>query len=275
MRNTFAKTLPARTAGADITKGSIDCSGNPNYPVGVSGDRYKVSAAGKIGGASGIVVDVGDVIECLVDNAGGTQAAVGSSWFIVQANLVGALVSANNLSDVASATTSRTNLGVPAGSGTSTGTNTGDQVLPTRASLSVDNTDNTSDANKPVSTATQTALNFKIAITSVPYDIACQITGKPDASAVVLRFIAVRAFTLLASGQRGTAGTGATAQTDFKVAVNGATKATLRFAVEGVTITVVDGTAATIAVGDVITITAPNQDATLADIGFTLTGTLL
>lgn len=46
-------------------------------------------------------------------------------------------------------------------SGTSSGTNTGDQVLPTRASLSVDNTNNTSDANKPISTATQTALNLK------------------------------------------------------------------------------------------------------------------
>lgn len=41
----------------------------------------------------------------------------------------GDLLAANNLSDVASAATSRTNLGVPAGSGSSTGTNTGDQTI--------------------------------------------------------------------------------------------------------------------------------------------------
>lgn len=110
----------------------------------------------------------------------------------------------------------------------------------------------------------------------VPYDLACQITGAPASSAVVLRFIAPRAFTLSASGQRGTAGTAATAQTDFIVAVNGTPKATLRFAAAGVTITVVGGTAATIAAGDIITITAPGSaDATLADVGLTLAGVLI
>lgn len=119
-------------------------------------------------------------------------------------------------------------------------------------------------------------LTSTISITSVPYDLACQVVGIPSASAVVLRFIAVRAFTLAASGQRGTAGVAATAQTDFIVAVNAVTKATLRFAAAGVTISVVGGTAATIAAGDIITITAPGSpDATLADIGFTLTGTML
>lgn len=114
------------------------------------------------------------------------------------------------------------------------------------------------------------------AAASIPYDLAAQVVGAPGSSAVVLRFIAVRAFTLLAAGQRGTAGTAATAQTDFIVAVNGVTKATLRFAAAGVTISVVGGTAATIAAGDIITITAPaSADGTLADIGFTLTGTLL
>lgn len=42
-----------------------------------------------------------------------------------------ALKKTSNLSDLGSAATARTNLGVPAGSGTSTGTNTGDQTLPT------------------------------------------------------------------------------------------------------------------------------------------------
>lgn len=111
---------------------------------------------------------------------------------------------------------------------------------------------------------------------SIPYDLACQFIGVPASSAVGLRFVAVRAFTLKASGQKGTAGTAATAQADFIVAVNGTTKATLRFAASGSTITVVGGVAAVIAAGDIITITAPaSADGTLADIGFTLTGTLL
>lgn len=43
-----------------------------------------------------------------------------------------------------------------------TGTNTGDQTLPTLSSLGIPNVDNTSDVNKPVSTAQQAALNLKV-----------------------------------------------------------------------------------------------------------------
>ena len=96
-------------------KGSTDCSLNPtypNYPAASKGDAYIVSVAGKIGGASGTSVDIGDVYFAIADNAGGTQAAVGSSWDILEHNLVGALLSANNLSDLTSASTARTNLGL-------------------------------------------------------------------------------------------------------------------------------------------------------------------
>lgn len=92
-------------------KGSQDCSANPNYPAASKGDAYIVSVAGKIGGGSGLNVDVGDVFFALADNAGGTQASVGTSWDVLEHNLVGALLSANNLSDLASAATARTNLG--------------------------------------------------------------------------------------------------------------------------------------------------------------------
>jgi hypothetical protein len=96
-------------------KGSTDCSANPNYPAASKGDSYVVSVAGKIGGASGTSVDVGDVYVASADNAGGTQAAVGTSWFALEHNLAGALLSANNLSDLASAATARTNLGLDIG----------------------------------------------------------------------------------------------------------------------------------------------------------------
>jgi len=71
-------------------KGLIDCSANPNYPAAMTGDAYTVNLAGKIGGAAGVDVEVRDVIYCINDNAGGTQAAVGGDWNIIQSNLVAA-----------------------------------------------------------------------------------------------------------------------------------------------------------------------------------------
>jgi hypothetical protein len=96
-------------------KGTTDCSANPNYPAASKGDYYVVTVAGKIGGASGTTVAVGDVYFATADNAGGTQASVGSSWdILVHASVAagGGLLAANNLSDVSSAPTARTNLGL-------------------------------------------------------------------------------------------------------------------------------------------------------------------
>jgi len=93
-------------------KGSTDASANPNYPTALKGDSYVISVAGKIGGASGKDVDIADVYVCIADNAGGTEASVGTSWIVLEHNLKGALLSASNLSDVASASTARSNLGL-------------------------------------------------------------------------------------------------------------------------------------------------------------------
>jgi hypothetical protein len=71
-------------------KGAIACVGNPNYPAADKGHAYVVSSAGKIGGAAGTVVEVGDMILALEDNAGGTQAAVGASWTVLEHNVSGA-----------------------------------------------------------------------------------------------------------------------------------------------------------------------------------------
>ncbi len=76
-------------AGVSKNKGTLDCSANPNYPVALNGDFYRCSVAGKVGGASGIVVEVADLIMCVADNAGGTQASVGTSWIVGQANIAG------------------------------------------------------------------------------------------------------------------------------------------------------------------------------------------
>jgi hypothetical protein len=66
---------------------TIDCSANPNYPAGAAGDVYRVTGAGKIGGGSGIDVQVKDELLCLTDSVAGTHAAVGANWLIIQGNV--------------------------------------------------------------------------------------------------------------------------------------------------------------------------------------------
>lgn len=92
-------------------KGDTDASANPNYPSALKGDAYYVTVAGKVGGASGKSVDIGDVYVAKADNAGGTEASVGTSWFVLEHNLAGALLAANNLSDLTTPATALTNLG--------------------------------------------------------------------------------------------------------------------------------------------------------------------
>lgn len=73
-------------------KGVIDASANPNYPAANAGYTYKISVAGKIGGASGINVEIGDTIYCITDSSSaGNQATVGTNWVIVQSNIDGAV----------------------------------------------------------------------------------------------------------------------------------------------------------------------------------------
>jgi hypothetical protein len=80
-------------AGALTFQDAIDCSGNPNYPAADKGDVYVASVAGKIGGASGIGVEVGDTMYCKQDGTvSGDQATVGAYWVIIQANIDGAVI---------------------------------------------------------------------------------------------------------------------------------------------------------------------------------------
>lgn len=108
--------VAAAISGLLNFKGTTDCSANPNYPSATKGDAYIVSVAGKIGGAAGTSVEVGDWYVATANNAGGTEAAVGTSWGHMEHNLVGALLASNNLSDLANVVAARTNLGLAIGS---------------------------------------------------------------------------------------------------------------------------------------------------------------
>lgn len=87
--------VDAMVSGLLDFKGNLSAAANPNYPVALKGDAYYVNAAGKVGGASGKSVDIGDLVVASANNAGGTEASVGTSWFVLEHNLVGALVPAN------------------------------------------------------------------------------------------------------------------------------------------------------------------------------------
>lgn len=233
-----AAQIAAAVTGLLDFKGAIDCSANPNYPAASKGDAYVVSVAGKIGGAAGLAVDIGDAIVASADNAGGTQAAVGSSWFILEHNLSGVLLS----SDI------------------------GVTVQAFSAVLS---------ALASVMSSTATAAAQRTAIGADPYDIAFSIEAAPTASQVLLRFVADRAITLPASltGSRGKAGVAATAQTDIDLQKNGVSAGTVRFAAAGTVPSFIAAAPIALAAGDVLTAIAPGTpDATLAQFGVTLAG---
>lgn len=72
-----------------INRGVINVAGNPNYPSGTTINwTYVVTGVPtgetrKIGGASGVAVENGDLIISKIANPGGTQAAVGASWEVI------------------------------------------------------------------------------------------------------------------------------------------------------------------------------------------------
>ncbi len=65
----------------------LDCSTNPNYPASTAGDQFRVTSAGKIGGANGLLVEIGDTIACQTTTVAGDHATVGNSFYILQTNI--------------------------------------------------------------------------------------------------------------------------------------------------------------------------------------------
>lgn len=96
--------VTTKVTGLATPKGGIDASTNPNYPAAAVGDFYRVTVAGIIGGASGISVAVGDVMECFIASAAGTQAAVGANWTVVEGKVYQATNSTLGLIAIATLT---------------------------------------------------------------------------------------------------------------------------------------------------------------------------
>jgi len=108
-------------------------------------------------------------------------------------------------------------------------------------------------------------------------DLALSITGKPAASAYVLNFVVVNAFSLPAglTGSVAKSGTGATSSATFTIYKNGSSIGTIAFAAAGSTGSFTFSSQQSFASGDLLQISAPSsQDTTLANIAITLKGTL-
>jgi hypothetical protein len=89
--------------------GYLDCSTNPNFPAAVLQQKFVVTVAGKIGGASGINVSPGDEIECIITtDTGGTYAEVGANFIYIQANVEQATETTLGLAKIATQTVTDT-----------------------------------------------------------------------------------------------------------------------------------------------------------------------
>lgn len=287
--------VDAAVTGLLDLKGGEDCSANPNYPAASKGDYYFVTVAGKIGGASGTAVLAGDIFFASADNAGGTQGAVGGSWDVMHtSSLVGALLAANNLSDLGSAPTALTNLG-----GTTVGKGVFTAANPSAITFFRVNADNS--VSLLSASAFRTAIgagtgsgsgdmlaannlsdlsNIGTARTNLGLLrlIATFFTTAPTASEVLAIYIAADAFTLAAnlSGSQVSVGTNPAGTFAIDIQKNGSTIATISISTLGVvTLTTSGGTAKSIAAGDIIKLVAPaGVDATIANVAITLKGTL-
>lgn len=111
---------------------------------------------------------------------------------------------------------------------------------------------------------------------SVAYDIAGQIFGKPAAGAVVMRFGAVRNYTLPAglTGSIARVITAPAATATFSIQKNGSQIGTMSFAAAATSGTFSMAAAVSFVAGDVLSVVAPaTQDTAFADSYFTLAGT--
>ncbi|CAH1658773.1 hypothetical protein CHELA1G11_12858 [Hyphomicrobiales bacterium] len=165
-----------------VMKGGINASTNPNYPAADAGHVYRITTAGRIGGASGPVVEINDTITCFVDGStAGNHATVGANWFITQVNIDGAVTGPASSTSGRIATFNGSSgkviqdggKALPTGDvvGTSDVQTLSNKTLtspvissPTglvKSDVGLDNVSNTAPADLPISADTQAALDAK------------------------------------------------------------------------------------------------------------------
>lgn len=223
--------------------------------------------------------------------AGDNSTAAASTAFVTDA--VATVVGSTNAATATKLQTARTISGVsfdgtanivipvsgitgaaPLASPTFTGTVTAPAITGTLTGTATNVTGTVAIANG--GTGSTTAAAAVVAL-GIPYDLAGSIIGKPAASAVVLRFVAVRAFSIPAglTGTRASSATAATASTVLALQKNSTQFGTMTWAAAGSTATMAAASATSFAVGDVLTIVAPGtQDATFADAQYTIVANL-
>lgn len=168
-------------------------------------------------------------------------------------------------------------------------------TTPTKSVVGLGNVDNTSDLSKPISTATQNALNTmtlrlvptggsagqvlvkasnadnSVVWTTPPASVGFYAGGLLNAAEVIGRVHAAQAFTIDAANCKVTSDTASTASAVITIKKDGTAIGTATFAAGATTATVAITTTA-IAKGDLITFHAPDtQDATLANVSGTIT----
>ena len=149
------------TINSDVGTDAVIPLGN-GVNAGVSLNDYTTAEKTKLSGiAAGATVNSSDATLLNRSNHTGTQLSSTISDFNTQI-AANALLKTNNLSDLANVVTAKTN-------------------------LSLQNVDNTTDLNKPISTLTQTALNLKATLASPTFTgtisgITASMVGAPNGS---------------------------------------------------------------------------------------------
>ena len=149
------------TINSDVGTDAVIPLGN-GVNAGVSLNDYTTAEKTKLSGiAAGATVNSSDATLLNRSNHTGTQLSSTISDFNTQI-AANALLKTNNLSDLVNVVTAKTN-------------------------LSLQNVDNTSDINKPISTATQTSLNLKANLLSPTFTgtvsgITATMVGAPNGS---------------------------------------------------------------------------------------------
>ncbi len=84
-----AKNIFTELKAGMTTTQTINASSNPDYPVGLEGDKYKITVPGKVGGLNGKTVNQNDIIYCTENSPlPGNEAIVGKNWALIPAKAV-------------------------------------------------------------------------------------------------------------------------------------------------------------------------------------------